>query len=123
MIRRQPRSTRPDTAFPSPTLFRAAAAQLQHDRMFGRVTPEQPRPIAVQDRTRRDHLSVENRAPAEQAMEVPAVPVRPIHHGRSEEHTSELQSLMRITYAVFCLKKKKNKNTLTQRKQKNKSKP
>src|SRR3546814_9398880 len=45
-----------------------------------------------------------------------AFPVQPLHlvgrglHHRSEEHTSELQSLMRISYAVFCLKKKKNKN-------------
>src|SRR3546814_10502868 len=38
-------------------------------------------------------------------------------HGRSEEHTSELQSLMRISYAVFCLKKKKNKTEETTRKQ------
>src|SRR3546814_4164327 len=43
-----------------------------------------------------------------------AAGIREMGHRRSEEHTSELQSLMRISYAVFCLKKKKNKNNLRQ---------
>src|SRR3546814_3808916 len=81
MIRRPPRSTRTDTLFPYTTLFRSVRA---------------PRPLQVLARRRR--------GPA-------GAGARERHHGpaRSEEHTSELQSLMRISYAVFCLKKKKNK--------------
>src|SRR3546814_11128828 len=90
MIRRPPRSTRTDTLFPYTTLFRSqvdTADDPDHPTATGR--PDRPSPQA--DRQRR----VRRRAKA--------------HHvdGRSEEHTSELQSLMRISYAVFCLKKKK----------------
>src|SRR3546814_18691353 len=85
MIRRPPRSTRTDTLFPYTTLFRslpaADADRLPPDRLDG---GEEEVP-AVQDR---DREQVQDRQ-------------------RSEEHTSELQSLMRISYAVFCLKKKK----------------
>src|SRR3546814_9524308 len=96
MIRRPPRSTRTDTLLPYTTLFRSrlprgrvAVVELQGVRPAGeaRVPP-------VGERKR---------------------PVRSLHPavvlGRSEEHTSELQSLMRISYAVFCLKKTR-KNTL-----------
>src|SRR3546814_1080555 len=78
MIRRPPRSTRTDTLFPYTTLFRSAAQHIgaQHEVAVG-----------VQHPARADHDFP------------PALP-------RSEEHTSELQSLMRISYAVFCLKKK-----------------
>src|SRR3546814_4731385 len=81
MIRRPPGSTRTDTLFPYTTLFRSAAA------MTG------PRHSAASPRTARSASARANRPPT------PA---------RSEEHTSELQSLMRISYAVFCLKKKKD---------------
>src|SRR3546814_8431591 len=89
MIRRPPRSTRTDTLFPYTTLFRSAE---EHHRAVlpGRRAPGHSRQQAGARRLRRD--------PAE----------------RSEEHTSELQSLMRISYAVFCLKKKKKtKNLIT----------
>src|SRR3546814_10287881 len=49
-----------------------------------------------------------SRAPLRWGSENPAIHGRAAKHGRSEEHTSELQSLMRISYAVFCLKKKKH---------------
>src|SRR3546814_17504750 len=78
MIRRPPRSTRTDTLFPYTTLFRS-------------VRVDQRQRFDVVDEGR-------ERQPA-------AVDVR--RRIRSEEHTSELQSLMRISYAVFCLKKKK----------------
>src|SRR3546814_1864819 len=79
MIRRPPRSTRTDALFPYTTLFRSPQ----------RVSAGAGFPAAP---------------PAAQLFP----PVRPGHGGacRSEEHTSELQSLMRISYAVFCLKKK-----------------
>src|SRR3546814_10379775 len=85
MIRRPPRSTRTDTLFPYTTLFRSG---------FRQALP--PNHFDVRRRRRRAefHLTDRDCAP------------------RSEEHTSELQSLMRISYAVFCLKKKnKNKHT------------
>src|SRR3546814_14737226 len=83
MIRRPPRSTRTDTLFPYTTLFRSPRG--------GRRSP---------GRTRRGRPS---RCPAR-----PRSPAAAAWHrnARSEEHTSELQSLMRISYAVFCLKKK-----------------
>src|SRR3546814_18942352 len=85
MIRRPPRSTRTDTLFPYTTLFRS---QRGAD------------PRAGGARVDRQCL-----------LDVPArrCDAGPAGHGggRSEEHTSELQSLMRISYAVFCLKKKK----------------
>src|SRR3546814_16475776 len=85
MIRRPPRSTRTDTLFPYTTLFRSAPSQ---QRAAGRAS----------HRRSRSHCE-------------PAYS-RPYHRSRggsrSEEHTSELQSLMRISYAVFCLKKKKH---------------
>src|SRR3546814_3731176 len=92
MIRRPPRSTRTDTLFPYTTLFRSAAAT---DR---RRTGARPARAALH---RRDPLA----QPADHARRPDAAHVS--QQGRSEEHTSELQSLMRISYAVFCLKKKK----------------
>src|SRR3546814_9538238 len=98
MIRRPPRSTRTDTLFPYTTLFRSKTgipvkvekhlrqaagnglspfAGTLDSQMVGAPPFEAPRPVSVYGLT-----------------------------GRSEEHTSELQSLMRISYAVFCLKKK-----------------
>src|SRR3546814_6906279 len=84
MIRRPPRSTRTDTLFPYTTLFRSLR-QARRDRQGGAARmPE------------RAHDQVSGCRLAEHDDEC----------GRSEEHTSELQSLMRISYAVFCLKKK-----------------
>src|SRR3546814_12639220 len=87
MIRRPPRSTRTDTLFPYTTLFRSVA-----------FPPPPPPPrlgrCSAASQVVRDHPTSHDR------------PSR-----RSEEHTSELQSLMRISYAVFCLKKKKKEKT------------
>src|SRR3546814_10650641 len=96
MIRLPPISTRTDTLFPYTTLFRSAHAfPLSALALKSRsVTP----PPCLAGRS----LSVSQQDAA-----------RPLQtqskENRSEEHTSELQSLMRISYAVFCLKKKKNK--------------
>src|SRR3546814_3677000 len=96
MIRRPPRSTRTDTLFPYTTLFRSPPSRpvgscgRVPDCLFRSALPGPP------DRTWHD----QHRAwPVGEQNE------------RSEEHTSELQSLMRISYAVFCLKKKKEKKT------------
>src|SRR3546814_2983556 len=85
MIRRPPRSTRTDTRFPYTTLFRSA-----------------PRRSACAP-----YPAWPGLRPALWPRSVPhGWPASP-YRARSEEHTSELQSLMRISYAVFCLKKKK----------------
>src|SRR3546814_19308211 len=90
MIRRTPRSTRTDTLFPYTTLFRSGS--------FGRGSLVDGVRLSESSCTlvRRDRIGRLR------------VSVRTICE-RSEEHTSELQSLMRISYAVFCLKKKKKK--------------
>src|SRR3546814_4408344 len=99
MIRRPPRSTRTDTLFPYTTLFRSAAAS------GGALLPgnsRNTRPAMLASSPTMD--SAPRRSPL-------IMPYRSME--RSEEHTSELQSLMRISYAVFCLKKKKmNKNNI-----------
>src|SRR3546814_8373522 len=101
MIRRPPRSTRTDTLFPYTTLFRSQlkiasvidTIALLLYQVGGETGPDRWR--RVRDLTEQ------------------AVRTRGFGDGgpRSEEHTSELQSLIRISYAVFCLKKKKNKIT------------
>src|SRR3546814_5215640 len=99
MIRRPPRSTRTDTLFPYTTLFRSPL-HLQarvRDELRGR-----------RENRLRDcrHASAPEFGGLLHRLQGPAE-IR--HRCRSEEHTSELQSLMRISYAVFCLKKKKPK--------------
>src|SRR3546814_13595615 len=89
MIRRPPRSTRTDTLFPYTTLFRSLH-QTRHRRRRPRL-----RPLARPARPAHLRRDFQARMAAM----------------RSEEHTSELQSLMRISYAVFCLKKKTKNNT------------
>src|SRR3546814_3156689 len=95
MIRRPPRSTRTDTLFPYTTLFRSDAFHPPARRR--RTAPNVRPPRQRRGRTRDDRRATPHRPAA-----------RPWSAGhRSEEHTSELQSLMRISYAVFGLKKKK----------------
>src|SRR3546814_4512095 len=103
MIRRPPRSTRTDTLFPYTTLFRGihrsrilrivARHGAQHDGAVAHRARHRPRLV-------------------ERGGEGDDAPARAAAVGRldarSEEHTSELQSLMRISYAVFCLKKKQS---------------
>src|SRR3546814_6095671 len=108
MIRRPPRSTRTDTLFPYTTLFRSGVlgedsgqSALLAEKLMAllqlRIT-EHNDPRAMRDLATVHYQGLgvpENRDEA-----------------RSEEHTSELQSLMRISYAVFCLKKKTHANTI-----------
>src|SRR3546814_9160837 len=99
MRRRPPRSTRTDTLFPYTTLFRS---QGLHD------FPRDPREGAGPELTSKLEPSVTQEPLAVGRVIILGQPILRCHE-RSEEHTSELQSLMRISYAVFCLKKKKNK--------------
>src|SRR3546814_2047748 len=107
MIRRPPRSTRTDTLFPYTTLFRSdrpvsriqprPALVLLYERAKGLEQPQRGvRNVAKRVGVTRQHLQLGDLPVPHQRADV-----------RSEEHTSELQSLMRISYAVFCLKKKK----------------
>src|SRR3546814_10564171 len=102
MIRRPPRATRTDTLLPYTTLFRSAA----HPRGWSVCRPcgaaHEHRPAV---RLRGGHPTRRRERPrCDLCGPVPADPSGLAT--RSEEHTSELQSLMRISYAVFCLKKK-----------------
>src|SRR3546814_10184617 len=88
MIRRPPRSTRTDTLFPYTTLFRSLREGREARRDMIETAPCRPR------------ARTESSSPTSSGVTA--------RRRRSDEHTSELQSLMRISYAVFCLKKKKN---------------
>src|SRR3546814_9993039 len=112
MIRRPPRSTRTDTLFPYTTLFRS------------KPTVRKARSSGDGDQTSAESSTIAPMAkePTTFTARVPKRNPGPAHSAtcptarRSEEHTSELQSLMRISYAVFCLKKKikkKEKHTNT----------
>src|SRR3546814_5949566 len=105
MIRRPPRSTRTDTLFPYTTLFRSWTGIAQRRRE--RTPDEHAARKAVLARHRRDlHAREHDPEPVLQRGGAPARRLNlAILFARSEEHTSELQSLMRISYAVFCLKK------------------
>src|SRR3546814_3900854 len=104
MIRRPPRSTRTDTLFPSTTLFRSVPRLGERCIEIGHADHLQDRPEQLHIGAAGDIGDVDQR----RRQERPALH-RPVETAdRSEEHTSELQSLMRISYAVFCLKKKKN---------------
>src|SRR3546814_2948653 len=96
MIRRPPRSTRTDTLFPYTTLFRSHRAGAVH-----RAEPGLRAGRRLHPRSRAGARAVHR------LLRQPAGSDGDAGDARSEEHTSELQSLMRISYAVFCLKKKK----------------
>src|SRR3546814_20132997 len=102
MIRRPPRSTRTDTLLPYTTLFRSAPVQKGADEVrratFAATTAQGKFIWHVFFRTGDAEDCVDDVALVSAPSDV-----------RSEEHTSELQSLMRISYAVFCLKKKKHR--------------
>src|SRR3546814_13751191 len=98
MILRPPRSTRTDTLFPYTTLFRSWDYQ--------RGAWQRDEGLRI------DHLLLSPQAADRlEACEIDRIP-RGKEKARSEEHTSELQSLMRISYAVFCLKNKKHYRTV-----------
>src|SRR3546814_6501356 len=121
MIRRPPRSTRTDTLFPYTTLFRSPGVGVADPRHLRQeLDRESPPRLVLPERCRRLAEKITARAhPVRDALRLieprasrtgcaPAKPESGQRAGaiRSEEHKSELQSLMRISYAVFCLKKK-----------------
>src|SRR3546814_10585068 len=116
MIRRPPRSTRTDTPFPYTTLFRSDALPgYNAERLFPSTvvpvcTPKLASTLRSPDDLRNATLIVVSDMPNEWPHWFEAAGLG----FRSEEHTSELQSLMRISYAVFCLKKKKNTNVYSE---------
>src|SRR3546814_9797731 len=114
MIRRPPRSTRTDTLFPYTTLFRSCRRHAAHGRWYACRHRSEPAGRSFTDERRPSagsslglgrqgcwlpYCRHARRREGRSGQEHPRL--------RSEEHTSELQSLMRISYAVFCLKKKK----------------
>src|SRR3546814_5117551 len=101
MIRRPPRSTRTDTLFPYTTLFRSIS---RRPRRIADVAPTAEMPFA--DMRGLVAILLEQTGDRRQ-LRIEPVGLADFGVARSEEHTSELQSLMRISYAVFCLKKKK----------------
>src|SRR3546814_7456357 len=100
MLRRPPRSTRTDTLFPYTTLFRSVARRFQRllrkEETLARLGGDEF--VLIAEGANQDSAATI----AERMLGALRAPMR------SEEHTSELQSLMRIPYAVFCLKKKLN---------------
>src|SRR3546814_7890459 len=138
MIRPPPRSTRTDTLFPYTTLFRSVAhresaghaggaqpfGDAQHPADVAEPVPQLPgeQDGTVHGRRRAASSASAARTRASTPSQSPKVVCRnslalgyqglSSRSTRSEEHTSELQSLMRISYAVFCLKKKKNKQLI-----------
>src|SRR3546814_20432876 len=103
MIRRPPRSTRTDPLFPYTTLFRSETRRDTHDR--DRQDERHPSPDAIAEVAEDDRAE----GPGDEAQRIRQERGKGSAENaeRSEEHTSELQSLMRNSYAVFCLKKKK----------------
>src|SRR3546814_1497687 len=110
MIRRPPRSTRTDTLFPYTTLFRSDPGLPLAGRGGAiEVSARQRLRREQQDPGRRDQQRHAGLAGVQAEQLRRAGQQQPqLQSRRSEEHTSELQSLMRISYAVFCLKKKKH---------------
>src|SRR3546814_8316207 len=107
MIRRTPRSTRPDTRFPYTTLFRSRQQPGRRAcRALRRRQAHVEQMAGIAGHYLAQRAFTVDRDAVVAALAHPEVPFDGFAQ-RSEEHTSELQSLMRISYAVFCLQKKK----------------
>src|SRR3546814_1239527 len=141
MIRRPPRSTRTDTLFPYTTLFRSEVwnrlvnnfwlpekVPLSNDiQSWNTLTPDEQLLTmrvftgltlldTIQGTVGAVSLIPDAITPHEEAVYTNIAFMESVHaKSRSEEHTSELQSLMRISYAVFCLKKKNKQHYITQK--------
>src|SRR3546814_3064140 len=111
MILRPPRSTRTDTLFPYTTLFRSVTTDVKGERRFISTIARRLDALGALTRGQRQTGGQNLFDPADNlesdyARDALSRWFQLLYDGRSEEHTSELQSLMRISYAVFCLKKK-----------------
>src|SRR3546814_1610608 len=126
MIRRTPRSTRTDTLFPYTTLFRSrpqprrwratTSSEQEGDEnhpLSGKAAWTGARTEDPRERRRQRRQAAASNPVAGGRERERAAPLRSAAAARSEEHTSELQSLMRTSYAVFCLKKKRPLSTIT----------
>src|SRR3546814_2448645 len=125
MIRRPQRSTRTDTLFPYTTLFRSVDPELESTALCLRALREGGPALLMEHPVGSDHPLLGNLFGHRDRIEAvlagrPLASLRELGEllaaikeprWRSEEHTSELQSLMRISYAAFCLKKKQSKNS------------
>src|SRR3546814_8550336 len=107
MLRRPPRSTRTDTLFPYTTLFLSQAHGDGRGAFGWACHPDDAVARGLDVLVALDLVAAEHLV-----VELAAARRAGVDRVRSEEHTSELQSLMRISYAVFCLKKKKDTSTL-----------
>src|SRR3546814_1984347 len=110
MERQPPRSTRTDPLFASTTLFRSQDTDLAHgmthEEFLHRRQPlDEPEPEIAGQPERRDVVGEQSGQPIGDGRQHEGVDPAPAGITRSEEHTSELQSRMRISYAVFCLTK------------------
>src|SRR3546814_1693169 len=105
MIRRLPSSTRTDTLFPYATLFRSVSTSWA-TYFVSALFRLPPQPATTRDSPRAAKAAAARMRENDMAGFLSEAD-RAANSGRSEEHTSELQSLMRISYAVFCLKKQK----------------
>src|SRR3546814_5691903 len=108
MLRRPPRSTRTDTLFPYTTLFRSLSGEnaSELNDALGRIGFRRSQNVAYRPSCAGCTACVSVRV-VTQEFRPNATQRKLLRRNKSEEHTSELQSLMRISYAVFCLKKKK----------------
>src|SRR3546814_14934522 len=109
ITRQPPRSTRTDTLFPYTTLFRSSLRRRSRRRRTHRRTVLSIRRERCEFLASREGMkahSFTEPTPVDSSVQIVSVHVDAVEVERSEEHTSELQSLMRISYAVFCLKKK-----------------
>src|SRR3546814_10595676 len=117
MIRRPPRATRTDTLFPYTTLFRSRESQEMQplrDLVADRVALARLDVVPLVDGDHDGTAAFQGEAEKRCVLLSDRIlRIDDADHDRSEEHTSELQSLMRISYAVFCLKKKKQQTTPT----------
>src|SRR3546814_4395004 len=122
MIRRPPRSTRTDTLFPYTTRFRSEDLRRRSDACVHVGAEERGQRVREAEGVAEEGSEGVNQVlPATARTEEERKAALP--HEKSEEHTSELQSLMRISYAVFCLKKKsKKKNNSDRQHRKDKTK-
>src|SRR3546814_2320735 len=117
MLLRPPRSTLTVTLFPHTTLFRSEARAVLAQRNLARERQLYEQKVSARVDYEQAQAEAGVAAAEARRAQVASRAANVTGDGRSEEHTSELQSLMRISYAVFCLKKQKQKDRKTHKEQ------